>query len=125
MYTRLTKSACICLFTLATATTSIADSVKIVDATVTCADETCRIDVTLRHQDSGWDHYADYWRIIDPDGNELGKRVLAHPHVNEQPFTRSLSGVRIPSSVNEVVIEAHDTVHGLSGETLTAPVSRN
>jgi len=50
-----------------------------------------RIDVTLVHPDTGWDHYADGWRVEDADGNVLGLRVLGHPHVNEQPFTRSLS----------------------------------
>ena len=44
------------------------------------------------HPDTGWDDYADGWRVLDMDGNELGMRVLHHPHVDEQPFTRSLSG---------------------------------
>jgi hypothetical protein len=49
-----------------------------------------RFDVTLSHPDTGWDHYADGWRVEDQDGNVLGTRVLGHPHVTEQPFTRSL-----------------------------------
>lgn len=49
-----------------------------------------RFDVTLSHPDTGWDHYADGWRIEDASGTVLGLRVLGHPHVNEQPFTRSL-----------------------------------
>jgi hypothetical protein len=48
------------------------------------------IHVTLAHPDTGWDHYADGWEVIGEDGTALGLRVLAHPHVNEQPFTRSL-----------------------------------
>lgn len=70
------------------------------------------VEVTLKHADTGWDHYADAWRVLDAEGNELGKRVLYHPHVNEQPFTRSLSNVLIPASVLVVYIEAHDKVHG-------------
>ncbi len=49
------------------------------------------VHVTLSHPDTGWDHYADGWEVIAADGNRLGLRVLAHPHVNEQPFTRSLT----------------------------------
>ena len=28
-----------------------------------------RFDVTLRHADTGWDHYADKWEILDMEGN--------------------------------------------------------
>jgi len=68
--------------------------------------------VTVRHADSGWDHYADGWGVYAPDGTRLGYRILLHPHVGEQPFTRSLSGVAIPADIGQVVIRAHDLVHG-------------
>lgn len=69
-------------------------------------------DVTIRHEDSGWDHYADGWRVVDESGKELGMRVLAHPHEDEQPFTRGLSGVQIPAGTKIIYVEAHDKVHG-------------
>lgn len=72
-------------------------------------------DVTISHPDTGWEHYADAWRVLDMDGNELGLRILAHPHVAEQPFTRSLSGVDIPEDVTAVEIEARCLVDGWSG----------
>lgn len=68
--------------------------------------------VTVRHDDSGWDHYADAWRIVDPDGNTIGTRTLYHPHESEQPFTRSLSGISMPDSLPWVEVQAHDKVHG-------------
>ncbi len=68
--------------------------------------------VTLKHADNGWDHYADRWQVLGPDGAVLGDRVLMHPHVNEQPFTRSLSGVAIPGGLKSVFISAHDKIHG-------------
>ena len=74
--------------------------------------------VTLRHADTGWEHYADAWEVLAPDGTVLGKRVLYHPHVNEQPFTRSLAGVRVPEGISRVVIRAHDKVHGTGPRTL-------
>jgi hypothetical protein len=94
-----------------------AGEVTIIDAKATCREDTCRFDVTLEHADSGWDHYADRWRVLDPGGKLLGTRELAHPHVGEQPFTRSLGGVVIPSGVSRVIIEAHDSVHGTSENT--------
>ncbi|WP_264211384.1 hypothetical protein [Leisingera thetidis] len=68
--------------------------------------------VTLSHPDTGWEHYADGWRILDIEGNELGLRVLAHPHEQEQPFTRSLSGVQIPQGATRVQIQARCLVDG-------------
>ena len=83
-----------------------------------------RVTVTVRHADEGWDHYADQWRVVAPDGTALGTRTLHHPHETEQPFTRSLGGVTIPAEVSEVTIEARDNVHGQGGKTMTVQVPR-
>ena len=74
--------------------------------------------VTVRHGDEGWDHYANQWEVLGPDGEVLGTRVLLHPHVGEQPFTRSLGGVEIAEVVEKVVIRARDSVHGYGGEEM-------
>ena len=68
--------------------------------------------------------YADAWRIVAPDGTELGVRELTHDHAAEQPFTRSLNGVEIPPDVTEVTVEGRDLVNGWSGGTLTATIDR-
>ncbi len=73
--------------------------------------------VTVRHNDEGWDHYADAWDVSGADGTIYSTRVLAHPHENEQPFTRGKSGVRVPDGVKSVIVRAHDKVHGHGGET--------
>ncbi|MEO0435935.1 MAG: hypothetical protein AAF098_03405 [Pseudomonadota bacterium] len=75
----------------------------------------CRFSVTVRHDDEGWDHYADRWDVLTLDEVVLGTRVLAHPHEKEQPFTRSLRKVRIPQEVKAVIIRARDSVHGFGG----------
>jgi hypothetical protein len=73
---------------------------------------TWRFDVTVAHADEGWEHYADKWQVLGPDGTVLGERVLLHPHVEEQPFTRSLAGVAIPDGLEVVEVRTHDSVHG-------------
>jgi len=83
-----------------------------------------RVDVTVQHGDEGWDHYADGWSVSLEDGTELGYRTLYHPHVEEQPFTRSLTGVAIPDEVSHVVIRAHDSVHEWGGVEMTVEVPR-
>lgn len=82
-------------------------------------DGTYRFDVTVRHDDEGWDHYADKWQVAGPDGAVYGERELLHPHENEQPFTRSQSGIRIPDGVAAVNVRAHDKEHGWGGREAT------
>lgn len=76
------------------------------------------IQVTLRHGDSGWEHYANAWRVVAPDGTILGERKLLHPHVDEQPFTRGLT-LTIPDGVSQVEIEAQDSRHGIGPRRFT------
>ncbi len=93
-----------------------AGDVEIVDAKASKVGDSWSFSVTLRHGDTGWDHYADQWQVYTASGDFLGSRELAHPHVNEQPFTRSLSGVVVPKGVEEVVIKARDSVHGVAAQ---------
>ncbi|MEL6436447.1 MAG: hypothetical protein AAFP99_06595 [Pseudomonadota bacterium] len=88
------------------------------------SDGTWRFDVTVEHTDTGWEHYADQWVVIGPDGAVLGERVLLHPHVNEQPFTRSLSGVIIPDDVTTVTVRARDNVHEYGGAEIDVQLER-
>lgn len=76
-----------------------------------------RFDTTVRHNDQGWDDYADAWQVVDPtSGDVLAERILTHPHDNEQPFTRSQSNIEIPPDVTEVIVRAKDNVEGFGGQ---------
>ena len=85
-------------------------------------DGTFRFDVAVRHADTGWDHYADLWEVVAPDGAVLGARVLLHPHVDEQPFTRGLSGVRIGQAIRTVRVRARDKADGYGGREMVVSV---
>jgi hypothetical protein len=78
--------------------------------------------VTVRHEDDGWKHYANKWEVVAPDGRILGTRILLHPHVDEQPFTRSLGNVKISEGIGAVTIRAHDSVHAYGGEVITIKI---
>lgn len=88
------------------------------------SDGSWRFDVRVLHADEGWDHYADAWDVVGPDGSVYGTRTLLHPHVNEQPFVRSLSGVFIPDDVSQVTLRAHDSVHGYGGKEMSVELPR-
>lgn len=104
---------------------------------IRAGDGTWTFNVTVRHADTGWDDYADGWDVLLPDGTVLQldgesspfTRLLLHPHENEQPFTRSQSGLTIPDGVEEVTVRAHDIVDGFGGAevvvTLTADSGSN
>lgn len=81
-----------------------------------------QFDVTISHQDEGWEHYVDKWEVLDTDGNVIASRTLFHPHAGEKTFTRSLVGVKIPPGVREVVVRAHDSVHEYGGKTMTVAI---
>jgi len=108
---------------LLSSSASFAGEVRIVAARVECPGS-CTFAVTLEHNDQGWDHYANQWDVITLDGRILGSRVLYHPHENEQPFTRSLSGVMIPADIRQVKIRARDSVHGYSQDEFVVDIPR-
>jgi len=105
--------------------TSVANEVEIVKVMIEPSAHRWTFHVTLKHDDKGWDHYADGWRIVDADGNELGMRKLWHPHENEQPFTRTLANVLVPDGKSIVYIEAHDKVHGWSKQRVKINMKQN
>lgn len=104
-------------------TAGLAGEVRIVDVRVQCP-ASCSFSVTLEHDDQGWSHYADQWDVMTLDNALLGSRVLHHPHDNEQPFTRSLSGVKVPQGVSQVKIRARDSVHGYSSQEFLVDIPR-
>lgn len=93
-------------------------------------DDTWRFDVTVRHNDAGWDHYADGWDVVLSDATVLKTtpedaftRVLLHPHDNEQPFTRSQSGLTIREEVTQVTVRAHCNVHDYGGREVVVDLT--
>ena len=75
--------------------------------------------VTVRHNDEGWNHYANIWEVIDPDSEEaFAERVLAHPHETEQPFVRSQSRIVFSEDQRFVVVRAKCQLHGFEGKTV-------
>lgn len=88
------------------------------------ASGTYDFDVTVKSVDKGWDHYADAFEVLGPDGKLLGRRVLYHPHETEQPFTRDLYGVRIPAGVSEVTVRARHKPKGYDGAAMTVRLPR-
>jgi hypothetical protein len=73
-------------------------------------------DATLSSPYDSDKRYADAFRVMDRDGKVFGERVLFHDHANEQPFTRDLHGIKIPTSIKRVIVQGRDQKYGYGGK---------
>jgi len=105
------------LSVLTAGTAALADTPTITKVEASRAGMGWRFDVTLAHPDTGWDHYADGWELIDEAGNQIAYRELMHPHVEEQPFTRSLRNVMLPDGLRTLWVRAKCSQDGWSTNT--------
>ncbi len=82
-----------------------------------------RFSVGVAHEDESWEHFAKAWEVLDSDGNILGNRILLHPHINEQPFTRTQT-ISLPENINQVTIRAYDLIHKFGGKEITLDIKK-
>ncbi len=82
------------------------------------------LEVTLSSPYDTPERYADGWRVMDEDGEVFGEHTLTHHHADEQPVTRTQSGLQIPDGVDEVTVQGRDTENGYGGTTLAIQVPR-
>lgn len=102
--------------------TAVADPANVTKVEILRTGDSYRFDVTVRHDGETPEHFADRWEILLTNGTVIGTRVLLQPHPNEQPFTRSLGGVRVPEGERSVKVRAHETANGFGKEvTVTMP----
>ena len=106
-----------------------ADVVKV--SATDFGDKGWTFSVTVSHPDTGWEDYADGWDVVDDNGVVLKRiesdpftRLLLHPHVNEQPFTRSVSGIKVKDGTQFLTVRAHDLVHGFGGKEIVMDLNR-
>jgi len=78
--------------------------------------------VTIKSTDTGCEQYADWWEVLDTEGNLIYRRVLAHSHVNEQPFTRSGGKVAI-SGDRQVYVRGHMNNSGYGSAVIKGSVN--
>jgi hypothetical protein len=104
---------------------AMADEPRVLRAFAECnADSVCRVTATIRHADTGWQHYADRFEVLGNDDRVLASRVLRHPHVHEQPFTRTLAAIELPPDLEMIRVRANDSVHGLSQSSAPEKIRR-
>lgn len=116
-------AACLLLALTALPGPAPASPTEVVKAVFTRSGDAWQVAVTLRHADTGWEHYANVWVVETLEGKVLGRRVLFHPHENEQPFTRS-DRVTIPAGIKRVRVRAGDKPNGMNSNTVVMDLTK-
>jgi hypothetical protein len=78
--------------------------------------------VEIASPDTGCDQYANWWEVVNEDGELIYRRVLTHSHVDEQPFIRSGGPVEIGPDT-PVWVRAHMHPDGYGGAAFYGTVS--
>jgi len=79
------------------------------------------LEVTIRSNDTGCEHYANWWEVVDEHGVLVYRRVLLHDHADEQPFTRDGGPVAIEAG-QVVTVRAHVNASGYSPAAMRGSV---
>ena len=78
--------------------------------------------VAVESPDTGCTQYADWWEVVTEDGALLYRRILAHSHVKEQPFTRS-GGPIVADADDVLVVRSHMNTTGYSPQVMQGTIS--
>ncbi len=102
--------------------TNLVVSASVISVSVTGDENKYTFKVGIKSPDTGCNRYADWWEVISEEGTLLYRRILAHSHVNEQPFIRS--GGPVPISKNQkVYVRMHMNTSGYSDMVYEGTVS--
>ena len=93
----------------------------VVSVEVTGDPNAFRFSVEIASPDTGCDQYADWWEVLTEEGELVYRRILAHSHVDEQPFVRSGGPVAVQADT-VVLVRAHMHPGGYGGSAMKGKV---
>ena len=94
---------------------------NVISVQVTGNPNAYQFSVGVSSPDEGCEQYADWWEVFTEEGVLVHRRILAHSHVDEQPFVRSGEPIVIgPDTV--VLIRAHMHPGGYGGRAMRGTV---
>jgi hypothetical protein len=103
---------------------AFADAPDVVSAKVAQDGGRWTVTVVLSHEDTGWDHFADGFAVLLPDGTKIGYGELSHPHTGQDTFSASLTGLRIPDGTPFVLIRTRCNLVGWAAESVPVDLPR-
>ena len=113
----------LCIFTTTLYGDIQPNSVNVTNVDVQGSDGIYRFYVTLRSDETGCNQYANWWEVLDEDGNLLYRRILIHSHPTDQPFRRGGGSVKITPS-QTIYIRGHMNGSGYTGDLFKGSISK-
>lgn len=96
--------------------------VQVTEVEITGSSDNYTFNVRLSSPDTGCDQYADWWEVFRADGSLVYRRILAHSHVSEQPFSRGGGPVKINPS-DSIYVRGHMNNLGYGSQVFKGTVS--
>lgn len=87
-------------------------------------DKTWCFEVQIKHNDQGWNHYANGWQVYDLEGDIISGIIIGHPHDKKQPFIRRHCNIKIKPDVPKVVVKTRCNVHGFGGRAIVLDMEK-
>jgi hypothetical protein len=100
-----------------------AASAEIIEVKFSGTEGDYTFNVTIKSPDTGCDQYADWWEVVTASGRLIYRRILAHSHVSEQPFTRPGGKVNI-SADEEIIVRVHMNNTGYGSNAMNGSVRK-
>ncbi|MDF1884072.1 hypothetical protein JHD49_08990 [Sulfurimonas sp. SAG-AH-194-C21] len=98
------------------------NSANVIDVDVQGSNGAYNFYVTLRSDEAGCAQYANWWEVLNEEGNLLYRRILIHSHPTDQPFRRGGSSIEVEPS-QTLYIRAHMNTSGYKGDIYKGSVS--
>lgn len=115
---------CFVIVSLALSSPLLAKEVEISKVELEPTSATWTVHVTLRHDDEGYDHYVNGWRIVDAKKNVLASQEIYHPHNKKKSFTDNKSNITIPKDAKIIFLEAQAKPHGWGKQRVRIDMSK-
>jgi hypothetical protein len=81
-------------------------------------------EITFEHDDTGWDHYVDYWTVVDDRNRPIQKIWTGRPTPGGWPFKHTTRSLVVPTGVNTLVFKAHCKIHGMGTQWVTVDLTK-
>jgi len=78
--------------------------------------------ISVKSNDTGCEQYANWWEVLDVNKELIYRRILGHPHVNEQPIVRYGENYIDIQSDDVLYIRAHMNNKGYVGDVFKGSV---
>ena len=101
---------------------STIEKASIVSVSVSGNENAYTFSVGVASPDKGCNQYANWWEVVSENSELIYRRILAHSHVNEQPFTRSGGSVSITKD-QVVIVRVHMNTSGYGTKTFKGSVT--